>query len=180
MFDTRRKIFAILIALAISVQTATSAATPLTISSTAPESISATSSVLSTETTATTQPKIATTELKQNIVTPAKPKVIEASQKIAESIVTQLNKSNQNVAGANSSVARKSQNVIPPNVVADAMLADQPQGDISKTLQRRSQMAEGKLACQSIVFLNSKKYESNVEDLIECLAKNCRGEGALN
>ncbi len=169
MFDSRRKVFAVLIALAISVQTARSAATPIAISSTASDSIPATSPVLSTETTAvTTQSKIATTEPKQNVATSTKQNVTDSSLKIAESIVAQLNKvaiSNQNVASGNVSVARKSQNVIPPNVVADTMVADQPQGDISKTLQRRSQMAEGKKA-NSIIF---SIKELMIQDITEAV-----------
>ena len=64
-------------------------------------------------------------------------------KKIAAELVAQLNK-NENATGnvVDKNVV-KSQNIEPPEVYADIMVADQPQGDITKTLQRRSQIADG-------------------------------------
>lgn len=68
-------------------------------------------------------------------------------KKIAAELVAQLNKNENATGNASASVVDKnvvkSQNVEPPEVYADIMVADQPQGDITKTLQRRSQIADG-------------------------------------
>jgi hypothetical protein len=91
---------------------------------------------LSTVTTVTTPTTTTTTTM-------AKVSENPASQPVADVIFAQLNKS-QDAGSGSKAPPLKSQNVSPPEVSSDLMVADQPQGDISKALQRRSQMAEGK------------------------------------
>ena len=125
------KILTVVIALTLAIDVTTAAATAAAPSPT-PTSMPKESTVatsLPAASAATTEPKIGAE------IPKAMSDVI--SKSIVDQIMTSLNKN------ASDNVT-KSQNVLPPEVYAGAMMADQPQGDITKTLQRRSQMAEGK------------------------------------
>ena len=138
------KILTVAFALTLATDFATAAATfdaSATTTATLPSKESTVAMSSPAASASTTEPK--TTETETGTETP-KPMSDVVSKSIVDQIMTSINK---NAAGN----VTKSQNVLPPEVFAGAMQADQPQGDITKTLQRRSQMAEGKPLVSSIL-----------------------------